>query len=132
MLRAGYRDYVINAEALAYMRQRGLAGPVIAQLATHPDQRFPDRVSWMHHLERLGLTGLAVTPDPVRVATEGAVWGSLKAHDLLPDTVILSDDAGQFALDRHALCWVHAERLVHKLDTFTDRQHAPPSSSCAR
>ena len=27
-------------------------------------------------------------------------------------------------LDRHALCWVHAERLVHKLDTFTDRQHA--------
>src|SRR6476469_1695637 len=23
-----------------------------------------------------------------------------------------------------ALCWVHAERLVHKLDTFTDWQHA--------
>src|SRR3954451_22146611 len=22
----------------------------------------------------------------------------------------------------HALCWVHAERLVHKLDTFTDHQ----------
>jgi hypothetical protein len=42
----------------------------------------------------------------------------------LPDTVILSDDAGQFALARHALCWVHAERLVHQLDTFTDRQHA--------
>ena len=38
--------------------------------------------------------------------------------------MILSDDAGQFAIDRHALCWVHAERLVHKLDTFTDRQHA--------
>ena len=52
------------------------------------------------------------------------MWGSVKAHGLLPDTVILSDDAGQFALDRHALCWVHAERLVHKLDTFTDRQHA--------
>src|ERR671920_2234061 len=40
------------------------------------------------------------------------------------DTVILSDDAGQFALDDHALCWVHAERLIHKLDTFTDKQHA--------
>ena len=38
--------------------------------------------------------------------------------------MILSNDAGQFAVDRHALCWVHAERLVHKLDTFTDRQHA--------
>ena len=124
VLRAGYGDYVVNAEALAYMRQRGLAGPVIAKLAEHPEPRFADEAAWMRHLERLGLTGLAVTPDPVRIATEGAVWGSLKAHGLLPDTVILSDDAGQFALDRHALCWVHAERLVHKLDTFTDRQHA--------
>jgi len=38
--------------------------------------------------------------------------------------VILSDDAGQFVLDRHALCWVHTERLVHKLDTFTEQQYA--------
>jgi Transposase IS66 family len=38
----------------------------------------------------------------------------------LPETVIISDDAGQFDVGRHALCWVHAERLVHKLDTFTD------------
>jgi hypothetical protein len=124
VLRAGYADYVVNAEALAYMRQRSLAGPVIARLAEHPEHRFPDEAAWMRHLERLGIAGLTVTPDPVRIATEGAVWGSIKAHGLLPDTVILSDDAGQFALDRHALCWVHAERLIHKLDTFTDRQHA--------
>jgi Transposase IS66 family len=124
VLRAGYVDYVINAEALTYMRQRALAGPVIARLAEHPERHFPDAAAWLRHLERLGIVGLEVTPDPVRVATEGAVWGSIKAHGLLPDTVILSDDAGQFALDRHALCWVHAERLVHKLGTFTDRQHA--------
>jgi hypothetical protein len=124
VLRAGYRDYLVNAEALAYMRQRQLAGAVIAQLAAHPVQHFPDEAAWRSHLEQLGITALAVTPDPVKIATEGAVWGSIQAHGLLPDTVILSDDAGQFALDRHALCWVHAERLVHKLDTFTDRQHA--------
>jgi hypothetical protein len=124
VLRAGYRDYVINAEALAYMRQRALAGPVITSLAEHPERHFPDEAAWLRHLDRLGITALAVTPDPVRIATEGAVWGSVKAHGLLPDTVILSDDAGQFALDRHALCWIHAERLVHRLDTFTERQHA--------
>lgn len=124
VLRAGYRDYVTDAEALAYMRQRSLAGPVIARLAEHPERHFPDEAAWRQHLERLGITAPEVAPDPVRIATEGAVWGSIKAHGLLPDTVILSDDAGQFALDRHALCWVHAERLVHKLDTFTDRQHA--------
>jgi len=37
----------------------------------------------------------------------------------LPDTVIVSDDAGQFNVGQHGLCWVHAERLIHKLDTFT-------------
>jgi Transposase IS66 family len=124
VLRAGYGDYVVNAEALAYMRQRALAGPVIARLAAHPERRLPDEAAWLAHLERLGITALTVTPDPVKIVTEGAVWGSIKAHGLLPDTVILSDDAGRFALDRHALCRVHAERLVHKLDTFTDRQHA--------
>ena len=124
VLRAGHADYVVNEEALAYMRRRSLAGPVIARLAAHPERRFPDEAAWRRHLERLGLTGLAVAPEPVRLATEGALWGSIKAHGLLPDTVVLSDDAGQFALGRHALCWVHAERLVHRLDTFTERQHA--------
>jgi hypothetical protein len=65
----------------------------------------------------------------VRLATEGALWGAIKAHGLLPETVIVSDDAGQFALGEHALCWVHAERLVHKLDTFTDQQRATQATS---
>src|SRR5438132_10327803 len=87
LLRAGHGDYVINAEALAYMRQRALAGPVIARLAEHPERHFPDAAAWRRHLERLGIAGLTVTPDPVKIATEGAVWGSVKAHGLLPDTV---------------------------------------------
>jgi hypothetical protein len=37
LLRAGHTDYVINDAALGYMRERALAGPVIRQLATHPD-----------------------------------------------------------------------------------------------
>src|SRR3954467_6891535 len=62
VLRAGFADYVINAEALAYMRQRALAGPVIARLAEHPERSFDDEAAWMRHLERLGITGLTVTP----------------------------------------------------------------------
>ena len=122
MLRAGNGDYVISTEALDYMRQRVRAGSMVARLEADPEHRFANEAAWTRHLERLGITTLAVTPYPVLVATEGAVWGAIKAHGLLPDTVVLSDDAGQFAVDRHALCWVHAERLVHKLDTFTDHQ----------
>ncbi len=58
------------------------------------------------------------------IATEGALWGSIQAHGFLRDAVVLSDDAGQFDVGAHALCWVHAERLVHKLDAFTDQQRA--------
>ena len=119
LLRAGYSDYVINEAALDYMRGRALAGPVISQLAAQPQTRFANHAAWQAHLDHLGIATLRVTPDPVRIATEGALWGSIYAHGFLRDTVIVSDDAGQFAVGRHALCWVHAERLVHKLDTFT-------------
>jgi len=124
LLRAGHGDYVINAEALAYRRGRSLAGSVIWLLAEHDDKQFADRAAWQAHLQRLGITALAVLPDPVQIATEGALWGSVKAHGLLAKTVIVSDDAGQFNVGRHGLCWVHAERLVHKLDAFTDGHYA--------
>ena len=79
-----------------------------------------NEAAWLSELHRLGITDLNVHPDPVRIASEGALWGTLSHHALLADTVILSDDAGQFNVGNHALCWVHAERLIHKLDTFTD------------
>jgi hypothetical protein len=31
---------------------------------------------------------------------------------------------GQFNVGQHGLCWVHSERLVHKLDAFTDENRA--------
>jgi len=122
LLRAGHTDYVLNEAAYDYMREHGLPAASIALLAAGPQMRFADHAAWMSHLDRLGFIALKVTPDPVQVATEGALWGSVQAHEFLCDAVILSDDAGQFNVGRHALCWVHAERLVHKLDTFNDQQ----------
>ena len=122
LLRAGETDYVINDEAVEYMRRHKLAGSVIARLKAAEAKRFADRAAWLAHLDTLGITALKVHPDPVKIATEAALWGSIVDHGLLIDTVILSDDAGQFNVGHHALCWVHAERLIHKLDTFTDDQ----------
>ena len=124
LLRAGHGDYIVNDEAIAYMRERALASHVIARLAEHPDRCFADQAAWNAHLEKLGITALKVHPDPLLIATEGALWGSVQAHGFLPDSVIVSDDAGQFNVGQHGLCWVHAERLVHKLDTFTDQNRA--------
>ena len=124
LLRAGHTDYVLNNAAYRYMRKHSLPAAVIARLAAEPETHFADRAAWLAHLDRLGITALTVTPEPARVATEGALWGSVQAHEFLRDAVVLSDDAGQFAIGRHALCWVHAERLVHKLETFNHHQVA--------
>ncbi len=43
LLRAGHTDYVINDAAVAYMRDRALAGPVIHQLAAHSERQFADQ-----------------------------------------------------------------------------------------
>ena len=124
LLRAGHTDYVLNSAAYGYMRNNGLPAATIARLMAEPETRFSDQKAWRAHLDRLGFNTLSITPDPVRVASEGASWGSVQAHDFLCDAVVLSDDAGQFNVGKHALCWVHAERLVHKLETFTDQHRA--------
>ena len=124
LLRAGHSDYVLNEAAYGYMRKHALSAPLIASLAAQPETGFADQATWLAHLDRLGFTTLKVTPNPVRVATEGALWGSVQSHKFVCDAVVSSDDAGQFNVGQHAPCWVHAERLAHSLDTSTDKHRA--------
>ena len=129
LLRAGDTDYVINPAALDYMRARQLPGPLLMRLAAAGRRRFADAAAWQAHLEALAIPSRAGHPDPRRIATEGALWGSIAEHGRLADTVVLSDDAAQFDLTqcpggRHALCWVHAERLVHQLEAVSQQRAA--------
>jgi hypothetical protein len=55
---------------------------------------------------------------------------AMRHHGFLADPVVVSDDADQFRIGDYALCWVHVERLVHKLAPMTPDQrraedHAP-------
>lgn len=122
MLRAGDEGYEINAAAVDYMRDHGLPAALAERLKNHEVRLFADQASWLAHLDALGFDEIEVHPDPVRVASEGALWGRITALGLLAGTVIVSDGAGQFRVGAHALCWVHGERLVHKLDAFTEAQ----------
>ena len=53
---------------------------------------------------------------------EAATWGALRHHGLMENTVVVSDDAGQFRVATHALCWVHAERHLQKLMPASPKQ----------
>jgi Transposase IS66 family len=121
-LLGGTARYAINAAAVAYMRAANLAHGVIEALSGANVLEFDGEADWSAHLRALGLTELRVNPNPVRVASEGGLWGAICAESRLGSAVILSDDAGQFRVGNHALCWVHAERLVHKLIPANDRQ----------
>jgi len=98
--------YVINAAALGYMKDRQLPQAVINKFAHHKERIFSSSEDWERHLQALGITDLNVAPDPVLIASEGALWGAIRHQGLLEDTVIVSDDAGQFRVGVHALCWV--------------------------
>ena len=111
LLRAGQMDYVINEDALEYMNNQRLAKSILHLLEDHSKRQFTDLLEWEAYLKELGI----VNHRHIKIATEGALLGSLLHHGLPKSLVIVSDDAGQFNVLTHALCWIHAERSINKL-----------------
>ncbi len=119
LLRAGHKDYVLSDEAIEYMRLSKLPKVQLEELG-HEQKTFANEAEWNAILGALNIT----QERHVRIATEGALLGSILEHGFNPKIVILSDDAGQFniLLLLHALCWIHAERTIKKLVGFNDEQ----------
>ena len=110
----GYR---INDQAQAHWQQQKLPAQSKTLLIQNPVRYLNDAKAWEAHLDQLGMTNTRHR----RIATEGALLGNLRHNGRCQDLVIVSDDAGQFNLLRHALCWVHSERLVHTMIPLNDR-----------
>jgi hypothetical protein len=117
LLRAGHADHVLNAAAAAYLLEHGLPEASIAALLGHERRTLADEAAWSAHLATLGF-GAAHQ----RLVTEAALVGAIVARGLLTETVIVSDEAGQFNVLTHALCWIHAERHLRRLVCVTAEQ----------
>ena len=111
MLRAGRTDYRINPEALAFMKKQGLPKAFLEGLRSQEHVDFPDQKAWHGQMDVLNMRDKRHR----KIATEGALLGSLKGTHIAENLAIISDDAGQFNVLMHGLCWVHAERHVHKM-----------------
>jgi len=111
LLRAGKQDYRLTEYAFSYMSERKLPKKSLDKLRAHLDQDFDDQDGWQALLKKLSIT----QKRHQRIATEGALLASVLHRGLCDDLAIISDDAGQFNVLRHGLCWIHAERLIHKL-----------------
>lgn len=115
-----YEDYRINSYALDYMVQQNLPAKYQKLLEGISESIYPDKVSFEEFL-----TGSGITAEyAIRTIIEGGLIGSIMEHGINKDMAIISDDAGQFNVLLHGLCWVHAERNIQKVHCFTPEQEA--------
>jgi len=115
ILRGPYTDYVINETAVAYWRRQKLPRAVVDRLRRGRHE-FADPAAWQARLRQLAITG----ERHVQIATEGALLGSLIAHGVSPELVVLSDGAGQYDVLAHAACWIHAERPLARMIPYSE------------
>jgi Transposase IS66 family len=110
VLCGAHTDYTINDAAVAYWQRQKLAQAVIERLMAGTAW-FAEKVAWQAFLAAQDVRDQR----HVRIATEGALLGSLIAHGVSPELIVLSDGAGQFDVFVHALCWLHVERPLARL-----------------
>ena len=126
-LRQPHTDYVINAVAVAYWERPGLAAALAEALAAGATS-FADAAAWQAHLVAAGVTG----PRHARIATEGALLGSLIEHGVSPALVVLSDGAAQFDVLVHASCWMPAERPLVRMVPYSEEHRQAIAGVCQR
>ena len=119
LLRCDCTDFVLNDQALSYMTDQKLPTFQLSKLFCYKEKIFKNETRWNNFLKRQRIK----TDRHHRIATEGALIGSITHHGFNPDLAIISDDAGQFKVFLHGLCWIHAERAIQKLVGYSDRQN---------
>ena len=121
--------YVLNAGAFAYMEQQKLPPLLLARLELEVEDKDKEVCSilladpadkwvrietvpnWEKWLDQHDIKNKR----HMRIITEGALMGGLLAQGIPVTLSIVSDDAGQFNVFDHALCWIHAERIINRL-----------------
>lgn len=120
LLSAGNINYVLNADALEYMLRQKFPKYQLDKIAELLNTSFDNEANWKATLEELDIS----SERHVRIVTEGALVGNIIENGFNKELVIVSDDAGQFNVFEHALCWIHAERSINKLVGFNKEKRS--------
>jgi len=128
MLRASISDYTLNAEAFLFIdnvllqHRKKMPSTIQEVLEANKDKTFSDQAAWEQFLIDQNITSMHTSAFIIKLLTEAAMLGGLFMHGFNPNTIILSDAAGQFNLYRNALCWIHAMRTLDKLIPSNDQE----------
>ncbi|MCK5105862.1 MAG: transposase [Cyclobacteriaceae bacterium] len=114
----GQPGYCFNDYAFGYIADRGLSPKYITAIDTIKGQSFTSTEKFLTTLKSLSVSQKYA----VKTITEAGLLGHLIDRGMPESMVILSDDAGQFDVMIHALCWIHVERNLQKIHTYTNQQ----------
>jgi len=117
LLCAGHSDYFINMDAIINMETNKLPKQAIKPIIADMGMICANDCQWNDFLADHGI----VKNRHIQIATEGVLIGSIIEHGISKELAIISDDAGQFNVLLHALCWIHANRAINKIIPFTDQ-----------
>lgn len=122
ILRQQNTAYTLNESSLEYYESVGcpkFGYELLKRAFSENGKRvFKNQEELNSYLAKHQITG-SVTK---RVITEGLLIGTIVVDGFDEKTIIHSDEAGQFALFVHSLCWKHVERPLRKLKTYTALQ----------
>lgn len=110
--------YVLNEYAQQYLQSYSLAAKHWQTLTFSSHVLAQEPTQWQAYLTSLGI----VSQQATRLVTEAALLGGAIEQGVDSHLIILSDGAPQFNVLVHALCWVHAERALRRLQGNTAQQ----------
>jgi hypothetical protein len=104
-------QYLINADAAAYVEAIKPSSWLQSLLFLNTRDIAMNQEEWEKCLVEINVTA----EHDVRLMTEAALYASLIDKGIPRDLGVHSDDAGQFDVFVHSLCWIHEERHYRKI-----------------
>lgn len=120
LLQCGKEEYLINEDALEYLKQMQLPSYFPGYIALSLGEKFTTLAGWEQFLKGRNIT----KEGEIRFLTEAALYANAIQNGIPRNLGVHSDDAGQFDVFFHSLCWIHEERHYRKLIMTTDEARA--------
>jgi len=92
LLRGNYQNYVLNDAAFSYLSGLRVDPALVAKLEAREPQLFGSQVPFLAHLAQKGID--IFDARLIRILGEAGIWGSIRHHGLLGNTVMMGSFAG--------------------------------------
>ncbi len=120
LLQGGNEEYVINNDTLDYLRQVNVPSYLPGYVSLYLGKKFTTLAEWELFLKERNIA----QKTEMRFLSEAALYASVIQNGIPRNLCVHSDDAGQFDVFLHSLCWIHEERHYRKLIMTTEEARA--------